>query len=140
VIEIHTENTKLPELHFPDIKKWIKATITSFEFETGEICIIFCTDDYLLKINQTYLDHNYFTDIITFNYNFDKVVSGDIFISVDTVRLNAVEFNVSEQDEFLRVIIHGILHLLGFNDQIEIETQEMRRQENMAIEYFKRSF
>jgi probable rRNA maturation factor len=140
VINFFNEDIVLPKLPFSAIKKWIKTTIATFEFKVGDISVIFCTDDYLLKINQTYLNHNYFTDIITFNFNFEKVVSGDIFISVDTVRLNAVEFNVSEQDEFLRVIIHGILHLLGFNDQIEIETLEMRRQENIAIENFKSSF
>jgi len=140
VINFFNEDIDLLQLPFPIIKRWIKNIIANFDHKTGDISFIFCSDNYLLNINQSYLNHDYYTDIITFNYNFDKVVSGDIFISVDTVRLNAVEFNVSEQDEFLRVIIHGILHLLGFNDQIEIETIEMRLQENKAIEYFKHSF
>jgi rRNA maturation RNase YbeY len=93
-----------------------------------------------LNLNQSYLNHDYFTDIITFNYNQEKIISGDIFISVETIRVNAFEFNVSEQDEFLRVIIHGILHLLGFNDQNESEIKEMRHRENMALDIFKSSF
>jgi probable rRNA maturation factor len=140
VINFFNEDIVLPKLPFPSIKKWIKTIIATFDCKAGDISFIFCSDDYLLNINQSFLKHDYFTDIITFNYNSDKLISGDIFISVETVRLNAVEFNVSEQDEFLRVIIHGILHLLGFNDQIENETKEMRRQENLAIEKFKSSF
>jgi probable rRNA maturation factor len=140
VINFFNEDIDLPKLSFPAVKKWIKNTIASLDHKTGDISFIFCSDDYLLKINQSYLNHDYFTDIITFNYNSDKIISGDIFISVDTVRINAFEFNVSEQDEFLRVIIHGILHLLGFNDQNDLEIQEMRQQENDAIEVFKSSF
>lgn len=140
MIEIFCENTDLPKLPFPKIKKWIKFVIASYSFKSGDISIIFCSDDYLLSINQNYLNHDYYTDIITFNYNSKKIISGDIFISVDTVKLNSVEFNSTEQDEFLRVIIHGILHLLGFNDQNEIETQQMRIKENEALDIFKSSF
>lgn len=140
MINFFNENVDLPALSFPAIKKWIKKTIEFYNFKTGDISFIFCSDDYLLKINQSYLNHDYFTDIITFNYNIDKVVSGDIFISVDTVRINAVEFNATEQDEFLRVIIHGILHLIGFDDQNDDQILEMREKENIAIEIFKSSF
>jgi probable rRNA maturation factor len=140
VIDFYSESIDLPNLSFPVIKKWIKLLINSFDRKTGNISVIFCSDDYLLNLNQSYLNHDYFTDIITFNYNKDKIISGDIFISVDTVRLNASEYNVSEQDEFLRVIIHGILHLLDFDDQNENEIKEMRFQENKALEIFKSSF
>jgi len=140
VINFFNEDIVLPQLPFSSIKKWIKTTIVASDLKAGDLSFIFCSDDYLLKINQSYLNHDYFTDIITFNYNLDKLVSGDIFISVDTVRINAVEFKVSEQDEFLRVIIHGILHLLGFDDQTDLETQEMRKRENDAIDFFKSSF
>lgn len=137
MIEFYNENIDLPKLAFPKIKKWIKNTIVYHNHKTGDISIIFCSDEYLLKINQSYLNHDYFTDIITFNYNKNLIISGDIYISADIVRLNAVEFNVSEKEEFLRVIIHGILHLLGFNDQNESEIQEMRNKENEALEIFK---
>jgi probable rRNA maturation factor len=140
VINFFNEDIDLPKLSFPDVKKWIKNTIASFDHKTGDISFIFCSDDYLLSINENYLNHDYYTDIITFNYNDKQIISGDIFISVDTVRLNAIEFNVAEQDEFLRVIIHGILHLLGFNDQNDLEINEMRHQENNAIDVFKSSF
>lgn len=139
MINFFNENIDLPLLPFPAIKRWIKEIIESYSFKTGDISIIYCSDDYLLKINQTYLNHDYYTDIITFNYNINKKISGDIFISVDTVRVNAIEFNVSEQDEFLRVIIHGILHLIGFDDQNEDQIREMREEENCAIEIFKRA-
>ena len=140
MVNFFNEDIVLPKLPFSSIKKWIKTTIAAFDLKAGDLSFIFCSDDYLLKINQSYLNHDYFTDIITFNYNLDKLVSGDIFISVDTVRINAVEFKVSEQDEFLRVIIHGILHLLGFDDQTDLETQEMRKRENDAIDFFKSSY
>ncbi len=140
MINFFNENIDLPLLPFPALKKWILKTIESYNFKTGDISIIYCSDEYLLKINQSYLNHDYYTDIITFNYNIKNKISGDIFISVDTVRVNAVEFNVSEQDEFLRVIIHGILHLIGFDDQNEDQILEMREKENIAIEIFKSSF
>ena len=140
MINIFNENVNKPKLSFPAIKKWIKYTILTFNRKIGDISIIFCTDEYLLIINQTYLNHDYFTDIITFNYNINNIISGDIFISSDTVKINASEFNTTEQEEFLRVIIHGILHLLGFDDQTENEKQEMRKQENIALEIFKKSF
>jgi probable rRNA maturation factor len=137
VIDFFNENIDLPKLPLLSIKKWIKATVGSFDRKIGDISIIFCSDDYLLNINQTYLNHDYYTDIITFNYNNGVIISGDIFISVDTVRINSVEFNTTEHEEFLRVIIHGILHLLGFDDQNEFEIKEMRSNENLAIENFK---
>jgi probable rRNA maturation factor len=140
VIDFNTENVDFPKLSYPALKKWIKFIIESNNHKAGDISFIFCSDNYLLNINKTYLSHDYFTDIITFNYNNKKTISGDIFISVDTVRLNASEYNVDEQVEFLRVIIHGIFHLLGFNDSNESEIQEMRNNENAAIELFKSSF
>ena len=136
MINFYTEEVVFPALNFKDVKQWIKKIIENHKFKLGDVSIIFCNDEYLLSINKTYLNHNYYTDIITFNYNNKNVLSGDIFISVDTVKLNAKEFAVTESDEFLRVIIHGILHLLGFNDSNDEEKLEMRRKENESLELF----
>ena len=136
MINFYTEEVVFPALNFKDVKQWIKKIIENHKFKLGDVSIIFCNDEYLLSINKTYLNHNYYTDIITFNYNNKNVLSGDIFISVDTVKLNAKEFAITESDEFLRVIIHGILHLLGFNDSNDEEKLEMRRKENESLELF----
>lgn len=102
------------------------------------ISIVFCSDDYLLKINQLYLKHNYFTDIITFNYSEKAgIINGELFISVDRVRLNAKDNDVSQNNELHRVIFHGVLHLLGFNDKTPDERAIMRKQEDKWLkEYF----
>ena len=100
------------------------------------ISIIFCSDDYLLKINQDYLNHDYFTDIITFDYCEGNSVSGDLFISIDMIRANAEKFGVEFIDELHRVIIHGVMHLVGFKDKTDEEAQVMRTQENYWLERF----
>lgn len=111
-------------------KDWIKYTIKKENFSCGDLSFIFCSDKYLLKINQKYLDHNYYTDIITFNYVEEKIISGDIFISVDRVRDNAQYYGVSFEDELNRVIIHGVLHLVGFDDKDEFSKSIMKRKED----------
>ena len=95
--------------------------------------IIFCSDEYLLEMNRTHLDHDYYTDIITFDYTDNQIVSGDLFISVDRVRENASDFNVSFQHELHRVIIHGVLHLCGYKDKSDEEEKLMRSKENNAL-------
>ena len=105
-----------------------------FDKNIGDLNYIFCSDEYILDINKQHLKHDYYTDIITFNYNDEEVINGDIFISYDTVKSNAVEYsngNVSE--EFDRVVIHGVLHLIGFNDKTDDDQQEMTRQEDLAL-------
>lgn len=94
---------------------------------------IICSDEHLLGINQSYLDHDYYTDIITFPYKQGKLVEGDIFISLDRIKDNAAEYQVEEKDELLRVMAHGLLHLIGFNDKSEEESMEMRNAENEAL-------
>ena len=96
------------------VRHWITETIKAEGFKLKELTYIFCSDNYLLQINQQYLNHDTYTDIITFdNSEAQKVITGDIFISIDRIRENAVKFNISETDELHRVIIHGALHLLG---------------------------
>ncbi len=116
-----------------NIKNWIIQTIENESKTAGNINYIFCSDDYILQINRQYLHHDYYTDIITFNYCENNIVSGDIFISVDTVKTNAKEYNQSVENELHRVIIHGVLHLLGYNDKTETELFEMRQKEDFYL-------
>jgi probable rRNA maturation factor len=136
VINFFTENVKKPKLNYLIIKKWIKNVIESFDRKAGNISIIFCNDSFLLEYNKKYLQHNYFTDIITFNYNESNKISGDLFLSVDTIRSNSIEYNVTEEEEFLRVIIHGVLHLIGFNDHTDEEISQMRLMEKKSLELY----
>lgn len=124
-----------------NLKKWITAIIyKEGKRKVGNINYIFCDDEYLLDINQKHLQHDTYTDIITFDYSEGMVVSADIFISIDRVKENAMIFNVSFEDEFLRVLSHGVLHLCGYNDGTEGEKAEMRTKENECIEIFKVMF
>lgn len=115
------------------IKQWIKQIIESKGKKTGNITYIFCDDEYLLEVNKQYLQHDYYTDVITFDYVENDLISGDIFISTDRVRENALAFGSSETEELHRVIIHGALHLLGLKDKSEKEASQMRQAENEAL-------
>jgi len=119
------------------LEKWIKDIIQLYGFIPGDISFIFSSDEYLLDLNRQYLSHDYYTDIITFNYNQDDLLSGDIFISIDRIKENANKFSVSDNEELKRVIIHGILHLVGFNDEKENEIFEMRKAEDIALSKVK---
>lgn len=118
------------------IKRWIQQTVASESKKTGDINIIFCSDEYLLEVNKQYLNHDYYTDIITFNYNTDKI-NGDLFISLDRVADNANQNNVPRETELLRVIIHGVLHLLGYNDKTAKEEKEIRAKEDSCIKNYQ---
>lgn len=115
---------------------WIRKVITSESYVLGEINYIFCDDDYLHKINLEYLNHDTLTDIITFDNTEGNVITSDIFISTERVADNANDFNVSFQDELLRVMIHGILHLCGYKDKTDIEASLMRSKEDEKIRLF----
>lgn len=105
-------------------------------FNPGEISVIFCSDDYLLSLNKTYLNHDYFTDIITFSYNKEGFISGDLFISVDRTRDNAEKNKVSYSNELARLVIHGMLHLCGFNDKSQEEVKLIRHKEEEYLKMF----
>lgn len=115
------------------IKQWIKQVIEAKGKKTGNITYIFCDDEYLLEVNKQYLQHDYYTDVITFDYVENDLISGDIFISTDRVRENALAFGSSETEELHRVIIHGALHLLGLKDKSEKEASQMRQAENETL-------
>lgn len=115
---------------------WIEAILESEGFIEGEINYIFCTDEFLHKINVDYLDHDTYTDIISFDYTEGKIISGDIFISIDRVKENALELGVLFSEELLRVMSHGILHYCGYLDKSEAEELLMRSKEDEKIKLF----
>lgn len=132
-INFYFEDIEEFQLDLPKTKSWIKSTISKENQQTGEISFIFCTDDYLLEINKQYLDHDYYTDIITFDYVEDSIISGDIFISVDRVQENADQFKVSFSNELNRIIIHGVLHLLGYKDKEAPDKKLMTQKEDYYL-------
>ncbi|MBO4655349.1 MAG: rRNA maturation RNase YbeY [Bacteroidales bacterium] len=119
------------------LKPWLKELIRQHGFVASDIAYFFCNDEELLKINQEFLQHDTYTDIVTFDYGTAGLVSGEIHISEQRVRDNATELHILPQDEFLRVVAHGVLHLCGFKDKTDQEAAEMRRQEEAAMGLFK---
>lgn len=118
------------------VSKWINDVIKSHQKKVGNVSYIFCSNQYILELNQQYLNHNYFTDIITFDYCYDNKVEGDIFISIDTVLDNSHRFKTNFNEELLRVIIHGVLHLVGFSDKTAKQQKHMRVLEDEALSIF----
>ena len=112
---------------------WLKSIVESESSRVGDINIIFCSDDYLLDVNKKFLSHDYYTDIITFNYCEADIISGDLFISIDSVRDNASHFQVSFHHELCRVMAHGVLHLLGYDDHSEYDIAMMRFKEDFYL-------
>lgn len=133
-LEFYSEDVDLPVIDINQLTLWIEKTIIGQEFIPGDVSVIFVSDDYLLEMNNQYLEHDYFTDIITFDYSEEKVISGDLFISIDTVLSNSQEFNVPFLHELHRVIIHGVLHLMGFDDKSDAEKEIMTQMENSSLE------
>ena len=117
MISYNAEGVRMPKLRKRDTSAWIKAVAADYGRTVGEVGYMFVDDEKILEVNREYLGHDYYTDVITFDYDEDNVVSGDIVISLDTVRSNAELFGKSYDEEFYRVLIHGILHLCGINDK-----------------------
>lgn len=116
------------------VTQWIKQAVAEEGFKVGDISIVFCDDPYLLEINRKYLQHDYHTDIITFDYSSESALSGDLMISIDTVKSNADEYGVMFHVELMRVIIHGIMHLAGYKDKEEAAAVKMREREDHYLE------
>jgi len=132
-IDIYFEDTKPIKLKKPAIKEYIKYLINSEIKKTGDITIVLCSDNYLLEMNKKYLNHDYFTDIITFDYVEGSIISGDLFISIDRVKENADKFKVQFINELMRVIFHGVLHLIGYKDKTSNDEKLMREKENLYL-------
>lgn len=123
----------MPAIKRRETTAWIKKVAASHGRKVGDIAYIFCNDEKILEVNRQYLQHDYYTDIITFDYDEDDVISGDLFISLDTVRTNAEQVGSTYEEELHRVIIHGILHLCGINDKGPGEREIMEENENKAL-------
>ena len=132
-VQYFSEDVPFPKLKKRKTSNWIKEAIISEGKKLGVISFIFCSDDYLLEVNKKYLNHDYFTDIITFDYVENNVVNGDIFISVDRVGENAIEFSKTIDDELHRILIHGILHLLGYKDKKKLDKKLMTEKEDYFL-------
>lgn len=113
--------------------RWLKFVAESEIRKIGDISIVFCSDNYILDVNMKYLQHDYFTDIITFDYCEGKVLSGDLIISIDSVRENAALYGVKFEEELNRVMVHGVLHLIGYDDHTEADQKIMREKENYYL-------
>ena len=133
MISYNTVNVNMPPIKRRNNTAWVRRVAATYEKEVGEIAYIFCDDEKILEVNQQYLNHDYYTDIITFDYTEGNVLSGDLFISLDTVRTNAEQRNISYREELDRVIIHGILHLCGINEKGPGERKLMEAAENKAL-------
>ena len=133
MITYNSEGVRMPKIKKRDTSAWIKAVAASYGRKVGEIGYLFVDDEKILEVNREYLGHDYYTDVITFDYDEDDTVSGDIVISLDTVRSNAQLFGKTYEEELYRVIIHGILHLCGINDKGPGEREIMEENENKAL-------
>ena len=133
MITYSTENVKMPAIKKRDTTAWIRRVAATYNKKVGEVGYLFCDDEHILEVNREYLGHDYYTDIITFDYDEDDVVSGDLVISLDTVRSNAELFQKDYDEELHRVIIHGVLHLCGINDKGPGEREIMEAAENKAL-------
>ncbi|MCD8236491.1 MAG: rRNA maturation RNase YbeY [Prevotellaceae bacterium] len=133
MITYNCEGISMPKIKKRDTNAWIKSVAESYGKKVGDIAYIFCDDEKILEVNRQYLQHDYYTDIITFDYCEGNVISGDLFISLDTVRSNSEEQNTTYEEELHRVIIHGILHLCGINDKGPGEREVMEAAENKAL-------
>ena len=140
MISYSCENVKMPAIKKRDTTAWIRRVAATYNKKVGEVGYLFCDDEHILEVNREYLGHDYYTDIITFDYCEDDVLNGDLVISLDTVRTNAELFHKTYDEELHRVIIHGILHLCGINDKGPGEREIMEAAENKALELFQRFF
>ena len=133
MITYNTDGVKMPKIKKRENTAWVKAVAAGYGKKVGEIAYIFVDDEKILEVNRQYLQHDYYTDIITFDYTEGDVISGDLFISLDTVRTNAEQVGAAYEQELDRVIIHGILHLCGINDKGPGERAVMEAAENKAL-------
>lgn len=137
MITFFAEEVTFPAVNEDKLVDWINRVAAVYQKSIGGLTYIFCDDNRILEINRQYLQHDYYTDIITFDYTEEDEISGDIFISLDTVQSNSQLYKTQFMDELYRVIIHGVLHLCGLKDESETEQTMMRTAENQALEMLK---
>lgn len=139
MISFDTHNVEMPALDFQKVDRWLREVVLTYNKRIGNLNYLFCDDEEILRVNRQFLQHDYFTDIITFDYSAGDRVAGDIFISLETVASNAEEIQVSVEQELLRVIAHGLLHLCGIDDKGPGEREIMESHEDRALEVFDRA-
>lgn len=132
-INYSAENVDFPAIERVEVSRWIERVAASYGKRCGELSYIFCNDERILEVNRAFLQHDYYTDIITFDYTTGNTIAGDMFISLDTIRTNAQQVNETYERELYRVIIHGVLHLCGINDKAPGEREIMEECENKAL-------
>ncbi len=137
MIRFETQGVEMPELDQPKVKQWIRGVAADYGFGVGEITYVFTDDEGELRVNQQFLGHDYYTDVITFDYTAGKTLNGDIFISLDTVRSNAEMVGATFEDELRRIIIHGVLHLTGQGDKTPETKAQMTAKEEHALALYK---
>ena len=135
MIIYNTLDVKFPKIKRRIVSNWIKYVTGNFNKRVGDISFIFCSDEKILELNKEYLSHNYYTDVLTFDYSKNEIISGDIFISIDTVTSNAKNYQIPLTQELYHVMIHGILHLCGMNDNNKKTIIDMRKSEKEAMDY-----
>ena len=133
MITYQTDGTRMPDIKKRPTTAWIRAVAATYDKKVGDVNYIFCNDERILEVNREYLQHDYYTDIITFDYTEEDTISGDLFISLDTVKTNGEQFGTEYDEELHRTIIHGILHLCGINDKGPGEREIMEAAENRAL-------
>ena len=137
MIAYNSVNVDIPEIDREKVSAWIHLVAADYGLKVADISYIFCDDEKILEVNRQFLQHDYYTDIITFSYSTENFISGDLFISLDTVRSNAELVGATYEEELHRVIIHGILHLCGLNDKGPGEREQMEAAENKALKSYK---
>lgn len=140
MIEVLSQNVEKPQLDWQMVELWIVEVAQRHERRTGALTYIFCDDERILEVNKQFLDHDYYTDIITFDNTTGRLIRGDMFISLDTVATNAEAVGATYDDELMRVIIHGVLHLCGINDKGPGEREIMEAHENEALELWREKY
>lgn len=139
MISYNSEGIAFPKIRRRDTTRWLRSVAALHGFTIGEVGYVFCNDEKILEVNRQYLSHDYYTDIITFDYTEGSVIHGDIFISLDTVRSNAVQQHTDYEEELHRVIVHGVLHLCGIDDKGPGQRAVMERAENDALRLWRES-
>ena len=134
MITYQTEDIAIPPIKKRETTEWVKQVAASYGKKVGEVAYIFCSDEKILEVNRQYLEHDYYTDIITFDYTEGNRISGDLLISLDTVRTNAELYDATFRQELHRIIVHGLLHLCGLRDKTDEEEEQMHRAEDAALE------
>ena len=133
MITYQTDGTRIPDIKKRPTTAWIRSVAATYGMKVGDVNYIFCNDERILEVNREYLQHDYYTDIITFDYTEGNTISGDLFISLDTVKTNSEQFATEYDEELHRTIIHGILHLCGINDKGPGEREIMEAAEDKAL-------